>query len=445
MARTAKDLRLLYQRSGDRCAFPGCPKSLTRPDNFEDLDANLSEVAHIVAEKLDGPRGQHHLTLDERDKYDNLMLLCEEHHHIIDQAPHRFPVERLHQMKDDHEALMHAATGAAVEARSGSFDPHPLIRETLFSNLLPVLRLPRFVYSAPCKYNDSQEREAARHIVYRSGVREMTPFIIRNGSLFCFQNLSDDGSPFRDLLLEKNVERYASEEWWDDPNLLGWYQSLLNNALNKLTGRRGLNLNRKPRQYYFQPTALGLVREVIYRPLNQASATRQVVWQPIIKKTGLPRPYWLHRAVTLRFHRVGQEHWCLSIEPSFRVTTDGQHPLASENIGSKVTRKMARMFNYDFLSEVQFWRDFLSESQPRIVLDFGKSQHIILSSTMMQAEVTWPGIPEEHARPFKNVEYQDDLFSWAELSRLDREYGEEELYLDAAEESGNEGDEELAG
>ena len=77
------------------------------------------------------------------------------------------------------------------------------------------------------------------------------------------------------------------------------------------------------------------------------------------------------------------------------------------------------MFNYDLLGEVQFWRDFLSVSRPRIIMSFGPKQFIVVSTTLMEGTVTWPGIPAEYAKPFKNIEYVDDLFSWAEFSALE--------------------------
>jgi len=40
----------------------------------------------------------------------------------------------------------------------------------------------------------------------------------------------------------------------------------------------------------------------------------------------------------------------------------------------------------------------------------------------MQTEIEWPGIPQEHQKPFKNIEYIDDLFSWAEWKQLQEEY-----------------------
>jgi hypothetical protein len=430
MAPSQKYMRILYQRSGNRCAFPGCQKVLDYPESSSDDPVVLSEVAHIVARKPEGPRGKYPLPLEERDKYENLILLCEKHHHIVDSQPHTYTVERLRQMKEDHEKLMLEATGRAVEARGGLTVDRDYVRETLYSTLLPVLRMPCYVYGVACEYNDSQEREAAKEIIRPDDESEMYPFIIRGGMLLCFQNLRYKGGPFRKLVGGRKIEQYVACKWWDDPDRMRWFVSLLNRSLNKLTGRKGLNLDRRHRRYYFMPEEVGKPLEISYRPLNQATATRQVVWQPITKKTGEPKSYWYHRAVALRFYRVSEQDWCLSIRPEMHVTGDGATPLTSESIGSKVTRKKARMFNYDLLGEVQFWRDFLSDSQPRIILPFSRGQHIIVSSTLMQTEIEWPGMPEEHQRPFKNVEYWDNLFSWAELARLEDEYAEEDEWED---------------
>jgi len=103
------------------------------------------------------------------------------------------------------------------------------------------------------------------------------------------------------------------------------------------------------------------------------------------------------------------------------------NPPPAENIGGKVTRKKARTFNYNLLAEMQFWRDYLGDSQPRILMSFGSpGQSIVIPTTLMQGNVTWPGIPAEHAKPFNNVEYVDDLFSWAEFQSLEAEYQSDE-------------------
>lgn len=300
------------------------------------------------------------------------------------------------------------------------------VRDTLYSTLLPVIRMPRYVYSAFCDYSDQQERAAQKEIIAPQDHAEMCPFIIRGGMIHSFQNLRDRNSPFRNLVRNQKIVQWECQDWWEHEDRSRWFAQLLNRCLNKLTGRRGLNLDREHKRYYFTQNEPGKPLEITYRPLNKPTSTRSVVWQPVSKKTGEPRPYWNHLAVSLRFHRAGNSDWCLSIRPEMRITKDGQHPIASEKIGGKVTRKKSKLYNYDLLEEVNFWRDYLSGSQPRIVFEFGRGQHIVVSTTMMSAPIDWPGIPEEYAKSFANVEYEDDLFSQAMRDRLDSEYAEDD-------------------
>jgi hypothetical protein len=379
------------------------------------------EIAHIVSSRPGGPRSTYNLSPGEHDKYPNLVLLCPEHHKIIDEHPEIYTVERLRQMKADHEGAVVAALAKASESRAADIGARLHVKETVHSTLLPVLSMPRYVYGAPCSYGDSKEREAITKIVYKPESVEMCPFIIREGgTLFAFNNLRYKGGPFRNLVDADKAQRWDSRTWWEDPDRQRWFVTLLNRALNKLTGRKGLMLDKEHARYYFQPKEPGKQRKVSYRPLNKQSLeNRYVVWQPRSKKTGQPRPRWNHLAVGLRFLRVTAEQWCLSIRPEMRVTKDGLVPIEAKRTGSYVTRMKARTFNYDLLGEVNFWRDFLSDGKPRIILSFGSAQLIAISTTLMSAEVEWPGIPKEYARPFTNVEYEEDLFSQAELKQLE--------------------------
>jgi hypothetical protein len=62
-----------------------------------------------VAREPNGPRGSSPLTVAERDSYPNLILLCLEHHKIVDDDPGHWTVERLHEMKAAHEAAVESA------------------------------------------------------------------------------------------------------------------------------------------------------------------------------------------------------------------------------------------------------------------------------------------------------------------------------------------------
>src|SRR5690606_32250116 len=70
----------LWVRSGGRCAI--CNKYLLDL-NYE---VSIGEMAHIVgwSKAKKSPRGEAELSLDARNTVDNLMLLCADHHKIID-------------------------------------------------------------------------------------------------------------------------------------------------------------------------------------------------------------------------------------------------------------------------------------------------------------------------------------------------------------------------
>ncbi|MCX4481556.1 hypothetical protein OOK44_34825 [Streptomyces cellulosae] len=413
MAVPVAQQRKLTQRSGNICAFPECGLLLTAQGTPQDPVVVLGEMAHIVAESPNGPRGDSPLTPEERNRYENLILLCNQHHQLIDSegALAKYTVERLQAMKETHEQRIERRLGGRSNVSS---ELPPMVNDTVYSNVLPVTQMPRYIYGAPCSAGRENEVRPAA-----ASAGTMTPFILREGRLWAFQDLRDTGNPFADVVACTETERFSTKEWWTDPDRLGWYVALLNRSLNKLTGRLGLRLDHDHHRYYFEPEAAGVERSVPYRPLNASRATRSVVWQPKKRATGEPRNYWLHRAVSLRFFLIGDNQWCLSVRPELRVTSDGFESIQAKYIGRQVTRKKSRLFNHDLLGEVQFWRDFLGRSTPRILFPFGTDrQNLIVSTSLSSGQVRWPGIPAEHDMPFKNVEYVDDLFTWAEAGGL---------------------------
>jgi hypothetical protein len=49
---------------------------------------------------------------------------------------------------------------------------------------------------------------------------------------------------------------------------------------------------------------------------------------------------------------------------------------------------------------------------------------MLIATSMSSSKVCWPGIPEEHAKPFRNVDYLDDQLTWAEAEGLPGEDGD---------------------
>lgn len=100
-------LRILCANAAGRCQFEGCNKPV-----FVDVltlkQFNMSNVAHIVASDPNGPRGDAVRSHQLSDKLENLMLMCADHHKLIDADENvkEFPEDRLLQMKARHEQLI---------------------------------------------------------------------------------------------------------------------------------------------------------------------------------------------------------------------------------------------------------------------------------------------------------------------------------------------------
>jgi len=95
-------LKKLFSLSGNVCAFPNC----IAPIFDTDLGIVVGEICHIKGKSPNGPRYDSNQTDEERNSYENLMLMCGAHNKIIDdkKTRDRFPVELLMQYKADHEA-----------------------------------------------------------------------------------------------------------------------------------------------------------------------------------------------------------------------------------------------------------------------------------------------------------------------------------------------------
>jgi hypothetical protein len=103
MGISLKTHKLLWGKSGSKCAFEECRHDLIADETETDDESIIGDEAHIVARNVDGPRGISSLTPEERDKYDNLILLCRKHHKIADDQSIFYTVEKLRDIKASHE------------------------------------------------------------------------------------------------------------------------------------------------------------------------------------------------------------------------------------------------------------------------------------------------------------------------------------------------------
>ena len=90
-------LKELFALSGNLCAFPNCKQKL-----FEDNHTLVGQICHIEAANRDGERYNPHQTAEERSSFDNLIVLCG-NHHLMTNDVSKYPVEELKAMKKRHE------------------------------------------------------------------------------------------------------------------------------------------------------------------------------------------------------------------------------------------------------------------------------------------------------------------------------------------------------
>lgn len=108
---------LLWARSAGRCEFDGCNQPLWR-DGLTQLEMNFADVAHIIGDSPDGPRGDIVLSFEYRNDANNLMLMCHTHHRMIDRITRTYSVEVLRQMKKAHEARIERLTAITQDKTS---------------------------------------------------------------------------------------------------------------------------------------------------------------------------------------------------------------------------------------------------------------------------------------------------------------------------------------
>lgn len=94
----------LFTLSGNECYAPTCTRRLIAEDN----KTIVAKICHIAAASKNGPRYDSTMNDDDRRDFNNLILLCDEHHSIIDNQDNEldYPNSILHEWKRNHESRL---------------------------------------------------------------------------------------------------------------------------------------------------------------------------------------------------------------------------------------------------------------------------------------------------------------------------------------------------
>lgn len=108
----------LWGKAAGRCEYEGCNEPLWL-DLHTKVEFNIAYLAHIIADSASGPRGDADLSEKLRKDISNLMLMCDEHHRLIDKEDvEGHPVKRLLEMKRKHEERIELLTSIHADKQS---------------------------------------------------------------------------------------------------------------------------------------------------------------------------------------------------------------------------------------------------------------------------------------------------------------------------------------
>ena len=159
---------LLWAKSAGRCQLNGCNKPLWR-DGITQIEMNFADVAHIIGDSPQGPRGDATLSEEYCSDVNNLMLLCLDHHRMIDEICLTYSDDVLRQYKLAHETRIELLTAITSDKTShvviyrgnvGQHLPNIDYREVwkaMFPTWYPSGRLPVELGLSNSAFQDDEE------------------------------------------------------------------------------------------------------------------------------------------------------------------------------------------------------------------------------------------------------------------------------------------------
>ena len=133
MAISDKTRKSLWAKSANRCSI--CKTKLfSEKENSNEF--NIGEECHIISGRRNGPR--HKPNIGTYDSFDNLILLCRNHHKEIDELTKTYTEELLRYIKLNHEKWVQETLDNAINTEN-KIKPKFLTRITSGKELLNIV------------------------------------------------------------------------------------------------------------------------------------------------------------------------------------------------------------------------------------------------------------------------------------------------------------------
>lgn len=255
-----------------------------------------------------------------------------------------------------------------VERAVPEADPDA-VAERAYCNLLPIERLPRYVYSAPIARRLRKRRKGAeealpskadlRNEIYRlqdekDEQRWLPAFRLDEDAIVTFHDLESSEGVLQDVIEPEQVEVFDTAEFLSEPAARNIVIALLNMALARHLHRRGLNIDETRFHRFFFPPDDGKERIIEWIPAKNKA--KRTVTKPYLRN-GTPAG-WMHHACYMKVLYLASRLY-IHLSPTRLLTEDGHKVRGGPDVGRIVVRWLGQERNLHVLYNVRFWTSVL--------------------------------------------------------------------------------------
>ncbi|QGQ29084.1 DUF4365 domain-containing protein [Gimesia maris] len=300
---------------------------------------------------------------------------------------------------------------AAVSPPRISFDQ----QERLYTNLLPVKRLPKTL-----TYAKTRRKSATRIREEIEGYKP--PFCIHDKHLYTLSDLRNEKNVLREVCDVNTIEEMPFSAWMDDFDLRNHLVYMVNQLFGSHCYQCGLAYNRDFKRTYFPRESDDDTDKSFSRTWRSLRTKRDAPPRTVVQfyKYGT-FTFWRHLAAEFRFEQFG-EKWFLRITPKYLFTDDGKKPCNPTLVGPYTTKLKAMEHNPQVLNHVLFWGQTLANGHSRIEMT-------LFGETLVVIEPEPATVIAEFAIPFDPATHEEEpsspqltLFGLSDMEDDSNEY-----------------------
>jgi hypothetical protein len=260
------------------------------------------------------------------------------------------------------------ATGYRISIFSGRPD---FVHEAIYSNMLPVQKLPDCVWTATTTQLTRGESEYV--------------FVPWGKGVVTLCDLSETGDAILNSLNIDSLSTESISDWLSHKDKKLRLIQLLKAEISALANRIGLSEEQEKSKFYYQCNDESRTETWKTRSGRLSTLTvAQRIWAQQLKKY----VYW-HAAVIARFARFGDRLF-LRVSPTIQLTENGKEVIFGPREGTIITRLTYNKYNASYLNSLLFWTYKFSEGKENISLGRGAIRlSTNLSNAIMNAGIVF--------------------------------------------------------